>query len=692
MKRYFSYTLVLVFLALVNFAKAGNPTLKDCKVMLKNDTLTIENECMCRTYVWNNGDIRTISIRNKSAAFSWLLKNKEGDSFFPGENSASNAHLTVKKIAANSITPDYLQAEIITCLGSFFVKKVFRIYPDCPAFACDIYLKGSTNISWLNRVGNNGDLINIETQSAISAGQVKVTTMEKLNLDGRNWKVKAVRFYDITDRNNNLVSENTQLVYRGESRLQGNLLFINSQLNKNGLFLLKEAPTAEAQINYPGFDFTAGVGEIAMAGVGIDSKELQLDSWTRCYGFVTGVYAGGEYEQLAALRNYQQHIRTHQINRDEMILLNTWGDRNQDKSVNEKFVLNEIRDGEKLGITHFQIDDGWQAGKSGNSAFAGGSFNNIWDNPDYWTPDKNKFPQGLGPIIQAGKKANIEICLWFNPSKDHDYESWLKDAGALIKLYRDYGIRTFKIDGVQVSNKQCEINLRKMLDTVLKATDNKAVFNLDVTAGKRYGYHFFNEYGNVFLENRYTDFGNYYPHWTLRNLWMLSKYVPAQNLQIEFLNNARNKQNYKDDPLAPSNLSFEYLFATTIMAQPLAWFEASGLPKAFFNIAPVVKKYHSWQAAIHRGQIFPIGNEPDGTTWTGFQSIQKGKGFVVVYRENNKQSAISMPTWFAKGTTVSFKPILGDGKPFRATAGENGRIVFSLSHPNTYALYEYVML
>ena len=137
--------------------------------MLKNDTLTIENECMCRTYAWNNGNIRTISIRNKSAAFSWLLKNKEGDSFFPGENSASNAHLTVMEIAANSITPDYLQAEIITCLGSFFVKKVFRIYPDCPAFACDIYLKGSTNISWLNRVGNNGDLINIETQSAISA-------------------------------------------------------------------------------------------------------------------------------------------------------------------------------------------------------------------------------------------------------------------------------------------------------------------------------------------------------------------------------------------------------------------------------------------------------------------------------------------------------------------------------------------
>ena len=57
-----------------------------------------------------------------------------------------------------------------------------------------------------------------------------------------------------------------------------------------------------------------------------------------------------------------------------------------------------------------------------------------------------------------------------------------------------------------------------------------------MTAGRRWGYHYGNEYGNIFLENRYTDWGNYHPHWTLRNLWMLARTVPPQNLQIEFLN------------------------------------------------------------------------------------------------------------------------------------------------------------
>ena len=58
----------------------------------------------------------------------------------------------------------------------------------------------------------------------------------------------------------------------------------------------------------------------------------------------------------------------------------------------------------------------------------------------------------------------------------------------------------------------------------------RLVFNLDATAGRRAGYHMLNRYGNIFLENRYTDWGNYYPYHTLRNLWMLSKYVPAEIL------------------------------------------------------------------------------------------------------------------------------------------------------------------
>jgi alpha-galactosidase len=63
-----------------------------------------------------------------------------------------------------------------------------------------------------------------------------------------------------------------------------------------------------------------------------------------------------------------------------MIMMNTWGDRNQDSKINEKFSLLEVEKAAELGITHFQIDDGWQTGKSPNSATAKGFFKDIWDN------------------------------------------------------------------------------------------------------------------------------------------------------------------------------------------------------------------------------------------------------------------------------------------------------------------------
>ena len=107
----------------------------------------------------------------------------------------------------------------------------------------------------------------------------------------------------------------------------------------------------------------------------------------------------------------------------------------------------------KLGITHFQIDDGWQVGKSPNSAVAKGSFRNIWDNEDYWTPDPVKYPHGLTPIVEKGKELGIEISLWFNPSVQNDFADWEKDAETLIGLYRKYGIRVFKIDGLTIPTK-----------------------------------------------------------------------------------------------------------------------------------------------------------------------------------------------------------------------------------------------
>jgi alpha-galactosidase len=686
-------TQFLLLIAAMVFAQSSvaqnKSATSDCSAKLENDLLTLENAQISRTYQWNGGNILTRSLTDKVSGKVWQINSKKPDLALPGETEkGENAVFSCKIVAETPIAPEHLEAEIVYSIGKLEVKRVFRLYPNCPGIACDLYFRGESANTWLQAGVNLADMVNLEKLTASNAAS-NAPVIEKLELPGKHWQLNAVEFFDITDRFNTLVKSVNALSYR-PNYYRGNLLFAHDNVTDNGIFILKEAPTSNVQLAYPGSDFITEYGTFRAIGVGINPADLDPEEWKRGYGFVTGVYSGDQKNGLTALRNYQKKLRLLKPGRDEMVLMNTWGDRGQDTRIRESFALAELEAGAKLGITHFQLDDGWQTGRSSNSAFKGGSLESIWNNPKYWEPNAEKFPNGLEPVVKKGKELGIEVCLWFNPSRDNSNEHWEKDADALIGLYKKYGIRTFKIDGVNLPDKTAELNFRKFLDKVNQATDKQVVFNLDVTAGRRGGYHYFNEYGNLFLENRYTDWQNYYPYTTLRNLWMLSKYVPTQKFQIEFLNKWRNDDKYTGDPFGPENYSFDYLFAITMAAQPLAWFEGTGLPAEAVAVgAPVIKKYREIQSDLHSGNIFPIGDEPSGKSWTGFQSVQERKGFFIVFREANDDQKYEMETWLKAGTRIKCTSVIGKGKSFSAKTGADGSITFELPEKNSYALYKY---
>lgn len=681
--------VVLYFMISTGLMAQGVNT---CRAELKSDTLIVENQLIERKYFWNGGNIITCSLTDKISGKVWKTNTKKADLDFPGQSEVGEkSQFSAKIVPENAVTSAHLEAEITYTLDRLEIKRVLRVYPNCAVIACDLYYRGSTIAFWLQPGINLADMVNLE--QLISNNTVtNAPVIEKLELPGKHWQLNAVEFSDITDRFNNLVHTEESISYR-PNLYQGNLLFAHDKVSDEGIFILKEAPTSNVQLAYPGGDFLTEFGTFRVTGAGLNPTDLHPIEWRRGYGFVTGVYSGDESNRYKALRLYQRNLRTHKPGRDEMLMMNTWGDRGQDTRVRESFALAELEAGAKLGITHFQLDDGWQSGRSSNSALKGGSLNNIWDNKNYWEPHPEKFPNGLTPVLKRAKALGIEVCLWFNPSKDNSNEYWEKDADVLIGLYQKYGIRTFKIDGVNLPDKLAEVNFRKFLDKVSLNTNYNVVFNLDVTAGRRGGYHYFNEYGNIFLENRYTDWANYYPYSTLRNLWMLSKYVPPQNLQIEFLNKWRNVNKYpSNDPFAPKNYSFDYLFAITMFAQPLAWFEGTGLPAEAFSTGKLIKTYLLHNPEIQAGQIFPIGNEPNGKQWTGFQSIGNVKeGYILVFREDNVALKSSVKTWFSAGQRVSFTSVAGSGKSFDGQVLNGGQVEFELPLKNSFALYKYAI-
>lgn len=676
---------------------------QSCRASLSNDTLVLENDLIARKFRWNNGQLITLSLTDRKRKQTWKWVSTDPDCVFPGHTTpVGKGELAMKQVQNQPNQTDHLAVSVITHLGGLDVRREFRIYPNIAVLNCTFYLRGKASPEWQQAAGQSAagmDFKNIESQNDLNKFASAVPVMDKLALAGNHWRGRAVEFADMTDRNNTLVTEVPYNLYRQPGFLKGNILWLTDGLSGSSFFVLKESPVSVIQLANPGFDFLVKNGSVQTVGLGILPADLleagrSPADWVRGYGYTLGLGGASELDGLQTLRSYQDAKRPRRADRDEMILMNTWGDRNKDTKIKEQFIITELQKAAQLGITRFQIDDGWELGKSMNSATPGGSSEAIWKNPNYWTPDPERFPNGLKPVIDAAKKLNIELGLWFSPSVDSSFTHWDKDAQTLIGLYKQYGIRTFKIDLVQIPDKTAEVNFRKFLDTVMEGTNYQVIFNMDVTAGRRNGYHFMNEYGNLFLENRYTDWTNYYPYWTLRNLWNLSKYVPPQNLQIEFLNKWRNADKYPvGDRFAPANYAFDYLFAITMMAQPLAWFEATGLPAEAFQTAKLIQTYRSIQTQIHAGHILPIGDEPSGKSWTGFQSITSDKeGFLLIFREDTPDGQEVIKTWLPAGKRVSLQPIAGAGKAADVVITKESRLPVTLPAANSFGLYRYKVL
>jgi hypothetical protein len=641
--------------------------------------------------LWNNGNLITCNLIDKKNSQSWNSTGKIPDFDLPLQSKlAVDGVHTNRIVPSNGIHPEYFEAEVSYRMDSLSIRRVFRIYPACAVIACDTYLKGSAKGEWLYRPQNTADLKNIEKLEESSV-QKLYPVLDHISLAGKHWSLESVEFTDVTDRNNTLVKPSKGLSYKSSS-YRGNIIFANNTENEKGFFFLKEAPCSGVQLAYPGGDFVTEFGDIKVIGLGLDENDLSPDKWVKTYSCVLGVYSGNEFNRLSMLHNYQKQMRLMKSQSDEMIMMNTWGDRGQDKKVNESFCLNELKAAARFGITHFQIDDGWQSGRSANSAFSGGSFKDIWSNPDYWKPDPVRYPNGMKPVVDAGEKLGIKVCLWFNPSIQDNFADWEKDANAMLSLYKEAGVKVFKIDGLQIPNQVAEKRLRNMFDKVIHESNQEISFNLDVTAGRRGGYFYFNEYGNIFLENRYTDWQNYYPYWTLRNLWMLSKYVSAQKIQTEFLNKWRNQDKYAADIFGPANYSFDYLFAITMAGQPLAWMEGTGLPDEAFSTSKLIEKYKKIQHDFHSGIILPLGDEPNGKSWTGFQSSNGKEGYLIIFRENNPELLKNVSTYLAPGTVIECRNVFKDETAKKFTIDRDGKIKFEIPAINDFVMFQYRIL
>ncbi len=488
-----------------------------------------------------------------------------------------------------------------------------------------------------------------EEQNKVASSDVfcSADTLDCIPLGQKHVNVNSFKLYDKTDYNDMLVErqEASVCIFRnGELKRDGNVFCINDYANGDSLMMIKHSPTESSALNRKGPDFTMqGSVYATLYGTGIDFNDLP-EGKVPYYASAVGV---GKTEKIyEEMWRYNTAFCLDDPRGSLFTMSNTWGDRSQDMAVCESFMLKELERAHEMGVDIIQIDDGWQLGITANSRRkAGGVWEGYYaDNNDFWLVNPERFPNGLKVIVDKAKEYGIEFGLWFSPDSSNDFENYEKDVATLMNLYNTYGVRYFKLDGIKIRNKLCEMRFIKLLTELTNLTKGDMRFNLDVTAEDRFGYMYMQQFGTLFVENRYTDFPNYFPHNTFKNVWNLAHVIPTRRLQMELLNTRRNTEKYEGVLFAPNTYSPDYLFATVMVANPLFWMEMSNLCDEDAEIlAKISGIYKDYKAELFNSRVIPIGEMPNGMTFSGYCCLGEDKktAHLIFFREASKEDEYS---------------------------------------------------
>ena len=108
----------------------------------EGDILYIGNNKIERSFQWNNGNLITLKIKDKENGKEWENRVRRADFFVPGQNDVKmkSGKWNIKRVETPVSNP-YSEVTVEYTIERLDIKRVFRIYDDCPAIAIDTYLR-----------------------------------------------------------------------------------------------------------------------------------------------------------------------------------------------------------------------------------------------------------------------------------------------------------------------------------------------------------------------------------------------------------------------------------------------------------------------------------------------------------------------------------------------------------------------
>ncbi len=431
-----------------------------------------------------------------------------------------------------------------------------------------------------------------------------------LKLNGDHWTVTAIKLTAFTDDIDTPVRKNEYSLHRSQlgEKVEGNIFFLENEHDGDAYVIMTDCPDNER-----------GILTVKDCVVNVEAGTNPI-TVVPCKKGECGEACRTEYKKRMP-------------NRPLISMSNTWGDRNGFSRVCEAFVMREIDKAAELGLDVVQIDDGWQVGNTADPTILDSKNRRTFDD-GFWQLNTERFPNGIRCLSDYAAKKGVKLGLWFAPdSRDH-FSRASRDIAILKNAYDNWGARFFKLDMYWI---ECDEDRDAFLSLLKAIYDfgNDVFVQIDVTTSARINYLCGREYGTIFVENRYTKMRTFYPNRTLKNLWLLSSYIPASKLQFELVNPGLNADCYdENDDFAPSKYDADYLFASVMLSNPLFWMELQFLSdENTEKLKNIISFWHSYREIFKNSDVSPIGEKPSGRSFTGFRIKNGNDEYALLFRE-----------------------------------------------------------
>jgi hypothetical protein len=432
-------------------------------------------------------------------------------------------------------------------------------------------------------------------------------------------------------------------------------------------------------------EFIIGEYSIEVTGAGMYPEDLSKDKFLSAWANWIILYDGNADDAQLALKKLDRKRYPVHPERDIFIMANTWGTQDLRPeclyAAREENVLNELESVADLGIDILQIDDGWQT-KDWLPAANSSEHQHtdvIGDYPIY--------PEGWENVKKKAKKLNVKLGLW---------AAWTIPLDKLKYNYDQGRFNAFKLDFANLNAIEKRDNLMGKARELIKYSNYNTCVNWDVTEiPPRAGYFYGREYGNVYLENRKINTVRpavqYVPYKVLKDAWQLSKYVNLNKFQVTVQNIDMVKDSSQTDA---GEYNHPYVVGITLMSSPIFFQETQYYSKeARSQIRPLLKTYKKHRKAMYDGYVFPIGDEPDNKSWTGFQNFnpETRSGYLTIFRElHNVEKEKDISIMFFENKKIELQNLLTGEK--RIVNQDGSSISFLAEEPASFQFYSYKIL